>query len=371
MKAFLLFDRASTFDGIYVMFMVNRMQMLYFFLLMPLFLVHPYMIWGIIAVGYLSQIILIMLSKWLASDFSAKGYQGFVQLFGERMVRFLAIVGLFFILIKITVITLGYAEMVHQFIFPSMNPTWMIVFLFFVSLYVAVQGIGNMIRLFVIAFFCTIWTIFLYIPFFFPPNASLYDLYPLIPAEWPMDSWKGLLLLLSSLSGPEYLICVAPWLRPQPKVLKYLTIGNAISVLEYLIVFIASLLFFGSNYLSKSNFPVINMIRYLQSPFIERIDIILLSIYMFHFVIVISILILFFYGAARIIFRRLQEQTTRIGFLASFMTVFVCIVLANEWFWKIEEKRSILLDLQIWSGSLTYLLVPAFLLIAGKIKGRV
>lgn len=30
MKALLLFDHTSTYDGIYVMFMVNRMQMLYF-----------------------------------------------------------------------------------------------------------------------------------------------------------------------------------------------------------------------------------------------------------------------------------------------------------------------------------------------------
>lgn len=371
MKPFSLYDHTPAYDGIYVMFMVNRMQMLYFFIIMPLFLVHPYMIWGIIAVGFLSQIILIMLSKWLASDFSAKGYQGFVQLFGERMVRFFAFAGLFFIFIKISVITLGYSEMVHQFIFPSMNQTWMIVFLFLVSWYVAVQGMGNTIRFFVIAFLCTIWMIFLFIPFFFPPIASFYDLYPIIPAEWPMGSWKGLLLILSSLSGPEYLICLAPWLRPQQKMLKYLAAANAISVLEYLIAFIASLLFFGSNYLRKSNFPVINMIRYLQTPFIERIDIIWISLYMLHFVSVISILILFFYGAARIVLRRMHEQTTRIGFMASIMTVFACLVFVNEWFWKTEEKRSILLDLQIWSGALTYFLVPAFLLISGKLKERV
>ncbi|UQD51839.1 spore gernimation protein [Bacillus methanolicus] len=329
------------------------------------------MIWGILAIGFLSQIILIMLSKWLASNFSAKGYEGFVQLFGESMVRFFAFAGLFFILIKITVITLGYAEMVHQIIYPSMNPTWMIVFIFLVSCYVAIQGMGNTIRFFVIAFLCSFWMIFLFLPFFFPPIASLYDLYPLIPTEWSMFSWKGLLLLLSSLSGPEYLICLAPWLKSQQKMLKYLTAANAFSVFEYLIAFIASLLFFGPKYLSKSNFPVISMIRYLQFPFIERIDIFLISVYMLHFVVVISILVLFFYGAARIVLRRFHEQTTRIGFMASFITVFAFIILANEWLWKTEEKRSILLDLQIWLGSLTYLLVPAFVLIAGKVKGRV
>ncbi|EIJ79734.1 hypothetical protein [Bacillus methanolicus] len=72
MKALLLFDHTSTYDGIYVMFMVNRMQMLYFFIIMPLYLADSSMIWGILAIGFLSQMILIMLSKWLASNFSTK-----------------------------------------------------------------------------------------------------------------------------------------------------------------------------------------------------------------------------------------------------------------------------------------------------------
>jgi hypothetical protein len=345
--------------------------MLYLFLIMPLYLIHPYMVWGIIAMGILSQIILIMLSKWFASKYAKRGYQGFVDLFGERMVRFFSFAGLFLILVKLSVITLGFSEIVQQFIFPAMNPTWMILFLLLVSWYVAVQGMGNTIRFVVIAFFSTIWMIFLFVPFFFPPTASLYDLYPIIPTDWSMDSWKGLLLVLSSLSGPEYLIVLSSWIKPKQKMLKYLSIANTITIVEYLIVFIASILFFGSNYLAKSNFPVINIIRYLQSPFFERIDIILISMYMFHFIFVISMLILFFYGAIRIIFRRMYRQSSRIGFIAICLMIFVSIIFANEFIWKNGKTRNILLDLQIWLGALTYLLVPAFLLMASKLKGRV
>ncbi len=371
MTAFSLYDKTSTFDGVYALFIVNRMQMLYFILVMPVYLIHSYMIWGIVIMGILSQINLMMLSKWFTSNYSAKGYEGFVQLFGERMIRFFAFTGLFLILIKIIVITLGYVEMVHQFIFPSMNINWLIFFMLLISWYIAVQGIDKTIRFAVIVFLSTIWMILLFLPFFFPPIASLHDLYPLIPTDWSIHSWEGLLLIWSSLSGPEYLVFLVPWLKPEQKMLKYLMVGNAISVLEYLLLFIASLLFFGSNYLSKSEFPVVNMLRYLQSPVFERIDIILISTYMFQFAFAISLFILFFYGGIRIILGKWHEQTTRIGFVVSCMTIFVCIIIVNEWFWKAGEKQNMILVLQIWLGALTYLLVPVFLLVASKLKERV
>jgi hypothetical protein len=369
--AFSLYDKTSALGGVYVMLIVNRMQLIYFFLVLPRYLLHPYMIWGIVAMGILSQVNLMMLSKWFSSDYSAKGYQGFVELFGERAVRFFVFTGLFLILLKITVSTLIYVKTVQQFVFPSMNINWLILFTLLISCYVAAQGMENTIRFSIISFSGSFWIILLFCSFFFLPIASLHDLYPLIPTDWSMHLWKALLFVLSSLSGPEYLICLAPWLRPQQKMLKYLTLGNAITVLEYLIELVASLLFFGSQYLSKTNFPVVNMMRYLQSPVFERIDIILLSAHMFHFVFIISILLLCFYGATRIVVGRLHKQTTRIGFISSCITIFVCIIMVNKWFWTEGGEQNDWLVFEIWSRAVTYLLVPAFLLVAIKRRGRV
>lgn len=371
MTAFSLYDKTSTFSGVYVMFMVNRLQMLYFILIMPSHLVHPYMIWGIIVIGILSQINLTILSKWFASDYSAKGYQGFVELFGDRAVRFFAFAGLFLIVVKITVITLGYVEVVHKFMYPSMDKKWLILFILLISCYVAAQGMEKTIRFAVIAFLCTIWIIILFYPFFFPPLASLHDLVPLIPVDWSMHSWQALLLVWSSLSGPEYLICLAPWLNSKQRMLKYLTFANAMSVFEYLLLFVASLLFFGSNYLSISNFPLIHMIRYLQSPTFERIDMIVIPVHMFHFVFAIAILLLLFYGAVRIIVGRLHKQTTRIGFMSSWITILVCTTIVSQWFWKTGTEQNFWSALQIWLGALTYFFVPVFLLVSIKRKGRV
>ncbi|MCM2534843.1 GerAB/ArcD/ProY family transporter [Neobacillus pocheonensis] len=273
--------------------------------------------------------------------------------------------------LKIIVMTLNYVETVHQFIFPSMNMLWLVLAILLISWYVSSHGMQNTIHFVVIAFLFSFWIILFVIPFFFPPIASLSDLYPLIPAKWSLNSWKTLLFLWSAFSGPEYLICISLWFKRGQTILKYLTYGNLISTFEFLIYFIASLLFMGANYLSKTNYPVVTMVKYLQSPVIERIDMILLSLHMFHFVFVLSILILSFYGGIRIVFKRFDKQTTRMGSMGCFVTILTGVLVVNQWFWEPGIKKNYLLNLEIWSSSLTYLLVPSLLLIAIKLKGRV
>lgn len=366
-----LFNKVPNLNsGIYVFFMVNRMQVLYFVLLMPTYLVHPHMIWGIIIMGVLSHFNLWMLSKSVSSGFFSKGYESFVQLFGAGVVRFFAFLGLFMIFIKITVFTLGYIEIVNQFIFPSINSNWLVLFLFIVVYYLAAQGLEKTILFSVIAFFSTIWLMFTLHPFLLPPIASVHDLYPLIPTEWSLDSWKALLLIWASLSGPEYLIFLAPWLNPNQNKLKYWTFANALSILEYLLLFIASVLFFSSDYLEKIKYPVVNMVRYLQWPIFERIDILLISVYMVHFVFIISLYLLYFYGATRIIRGRGNQQTSKSGFVIVCLTILVGVILINSFFWSAEEEN-VWLKLHVWLGAISYFFVPTLLLLAIKWKGRV
>lgn len=371
MTSLSLYDKTTTFSGVYVVFMINRMHVLYQLLVMPSQLVHPYMIWGILGLGLFSQINLFILSKWFSYHYAEKGYQGFVELFGRRIVRFLALLGLILLLIKISTLILGIGEVIYQYIFPSMNSNWLILFIFITCYYIAVQGMEKTIQFVMIAFFSTIWMLILFLPFFFPPTASLHDVYPIFPIEWSMDSWKGLLFIWSALSGPEWLVFLAPWLKPQQKILKYFSIANGISVLEYLLIFVASLFFFGSTYLSKTKYPVVDLIRYLQSPVFERIDFIWLSIHLIILVFVVSFFILYFYNAARIVLGTQDKQVTRIGFTTCWLVIVITAVMVNEWFGKSGEEQNFFQNLGIWSDAFTYLLVPTLLLASIKLRRRV
>ncbi|WP_256701463.1 GerAB/ArcD/ProY family transporter [Paenibacillus sp. P3E] len=367
-KSLSLYNRTSTLGGIYFLLLVNRMQMHYFILIMPVYLVHSYMVWGIVVMGLLSQLNLMMMSKWFTSSYAAKGYQGFLRLFGKRTVQVFAILGFLIILLKISIITLGYVEMLHSFIFPSMNKKWLILIILLISLYVASHGMENTLRFVVIAFLCGAWIAVLFIPFFFQPDVNYRDLYPLIPTEWSGQLWQGLLYIWSAFSGPVYLVFMVPWLSSNKKISKYLVIGNMLSIMEYSLLFVASVLFYGSYYLRKIDFPIGYMGSYIQTSGIERIDYILISFHMFNYVFDISILLLCFHGAGRVFMRKMKERTTRIGLLSSWFVILISIILMDQWLWQTVPGQKMLLNLQIWIGACIYLLIPTILFTAVKRK---
>ncbi|WP_338586938.1 GerAB/ArcD/ProY family transporter [Paenibacillus sp. Y5S-9] len=371
MKTLSLFNQTSTLGGIHFLLLVNRTQMHYFILIMPVYLVHSYMVWGIVALGLLSQLNLMMLSKWFTSSYASKGYQGFVQLFGKRAVQVFAILGFVIILLKISIITLGYVEMLHNFIYPSMNKKWLILVILSISLFVASHGMEKTLRFVVIAFLCGAWILIMFIPFFFPTIANYRDLYPLIPTEWSEHSWQGLLFIWSAFSGPVYLAFMVPWLSSNKKISKYLVIGNMLTILEYSLVFIASVLFYGSNFLSKINFPVVYMGSYIQTSGLERIDYILISFQMFNYVFDISILLLCLYGAARVFMKKMNKGTTRIGLLSSWFVILISIIIMEQWLWQTVPGQKMLLNIQIWLSAFIYLLVPTILFTMVKRKERV
>jgi hypothetical protein len=309
--------------GFYAFFLTNRLQMLYYMIVMPSVLVQPYMLWAVVAMGIVSQCCLYLLSKWFASPYPAQGYQGFESLFGKTGIKILALVSLPLLLLKISFISVSYANIMQHFVFPSMDREWHIVFPIILSCYLALFGMENMVRFVAVVFLGTIWILFLYIPFFLLQSNSIHDLYPLIPVGPEPFAWKSLLLVFSSFSGPEYLIVISYWLSPQRNTLKYLTIANTVSVGEYLFISIASLLFFGSNYLPTIKYPSVEMGRYLQSPVFERVDIILISAYMFSIIYLLAFFVLLAYGATRLL-GKMKTGTSRFGLVIIGCAVVAC-----------------------------------------------
>ncbi|MFC4808641.1 GerAB/ArcD/ProY family transporter [Paenibacillus sp. GCM10023250] len=370
MQARSLFRKTSHQEsGLYALFLANRIQLLSYMIVMPSALVQPYMLLAIVAMGMVSQFCLYMMSKWFATPYSAQGYHGFEKVFGKTGIKILALVSMPFLLLKIAFISVSYADIMQRYVFPSMDREWHIVFPFILSCYLALFGMENMVRFVTIVFIGTTWILFSCMPFYLVQSSSIHDLYPLIPVGPERFAWKSVLLVFSSLSGPEYLIAISYWLNPQRKMLNYLTIANAISVAEYLFISIASLLFYGFNYLPIIKYPSVEMGRYLQSPIFERIDIILISAYMFNITYLLALLVLMVYGVSRLL-GKMKTGTTRIGLIVSGCAAMACTLPISEWFWEPGLEQAFWLDLQMWAGSASYLLVPLLVWIAIKRKAR-
>lgn len=370
MTASSLYDKSEKFSGIYITFISNRLQVLFFIFIMPSMLVYPFMLWAILFSSLISQFNIWLLSKCFASAKAGERYLSFTELLGKRLARVVAFISLYILLLKMIVFALGIINIVHQYVFPSMNSNWLVIIIFCSCYFLAKQGMSNVIRFVIIVFLSTIWMLLIFIPFFSPSTAALYNLYPLIPFESMDNYWKQLVFVWSIFSGPEFLIVFAPWLKPEVKVFKFLSLANAITTMEYLILFLTSLFFFGSTYLNTIKYPVVDMISYPQFPFIERIDAFFISFHLFNVVYVISILTLLIYGATRIVLGRVKRSTTKIGFTSCWVFLALTTLIINEWLWKSGENQSYWINAEIWSSAFSYMLIPASLFTLIKIKER-
>jgi hypothetical protein len=96
----------------------------------------------------------------------------------------------------------------------------------------------------------------------------------------------------------------------------------------------------------------------------------MISLQMFYYVFFISVLLLCLYGAIRISTGTHYKETTRKGFYPVCLLVFAGVLLIQLLYWREGKELNHWANVQLWSGALTYLLIPSLLLAATKIKGR-
>ena len=79
--------------------------------------------------------------------------------------------------------------------------------------------------------------------------------------------------------------------------------ANAFTAFEYIFFFVICLTFYGSDYLQRQDLPIVDLIRYVQLPFAERLEMILIPAYAISVVYVVAILLLYAAGAIQCLAR--------------------------------------------------------------------
>lgn len=82
-------------------------------------------------------------------------------------------------------------------------------------------------------------------------------------------------------AGYELSLFLFPYAEKSKKWLRYVHVGNAITVSIYLIVSILSYGYFNSDELTHIAFPLLDMYAYLRFPFVERVQNFLFSVFLF------------------------------------------------------------------------------------------
>ncbi|MDU7476256.1 MAG: GerAB/ArcD/ProY family transporter [Paenibacillus macerans] len=95
------------------------------------------------------------------------------------------------------------------------------------------------------------------------------------------DMQEGFLRVFGAYAGYELSLFLFPYAEKSKKWLRYVHVGNAITVSIYLIVSILSYGYFNSDELTHIAFPLLDMYAYLRFPFVERVQNFLFSVFLF------------------------------------------------------------------------------------------
>ncbi|WP_051188263.1 GerAB/ArcD/ProY family transporter [Brevibacillus thermoruber] len=349
--------------------LVNRMQVGYFMLILPNVLVQPYMVWIILLAGCLALLNLWVIGKGLEASYQQHETEGWRPFMGSVWMRVLMVPCLVIMLLKLTIVVKGYVGIVHQILFPSVNTGTFIVLMMFAGYYLAKHGMWTVLRFGVIAFLMSAWILVLYGYFLLPPEANYSHLYPIIPLQWPSHWLESLLFVWAAFAGPEYFVVLGPWTGGKP-LTKYFLAGHVVSLFEYVYFFFVSLLFFGSPYLKTVDIALIQLVRYIQLPFFERVEMIVVPAYMAPVVLVIALLMLYVYGALRILLKRIRKPPHAGGLFMVFLAVGGYLLIVDRWLWTSEIQRRMWEQLQMVVGGASFALTPALFLVLHAMQSR-
>lgn len=349
---------------------VNRFQIVYYILFLPHVLIYPYMIWIIPIAALLSHLNLRALSIWLQTREARLGHAGFTQLLGGGAVRLLAFLGIGVILMQSTIMTLSYLDILHQTLFPSMSKVTPLILLGLASFYLARLGMTSVGHFAILAFLMSIWMVLIYVQFLLPQKAVYEHLFPLIPQHVPPHILSNLLTVWAAFTGPEYLAFAGKRFAATTGLFRWLALGNAATALEYMFFFVITLLFYGAEYLQKIDLPVVQIVRYIELPFFERLEMVMVSNYMILIIFMNAFFIHYLYDAVRTVANFVHKPKSALGLTGAAMLLGSFMYFFSKYLWVLESEQNRWVTFHLWVSGATYAVIPSFLAFAGYLRNK-
>ncbi|WP_054955312.1 GerAB/ArcD/ProY family transporter [Paenibacillus dakarensis] len=263
----------------------------------------------------------------------------------------------------ITIIIMrNYIEVIQGWIFPDIS-SWVILAL--ISLLIIFAGFGGLrviVGMCLLGFIVIIFTMLLF-------HSSLEyaiwsQLLPVLETK-TANIIDGAIRMSFSLAGFEIILFIYPFVVNKERAMLHSQLAVGFANLVYLIIMVLSIVYFSSNQLERSIWPSINMLKIVKYPFLERLEFIVVSVWM---LVVITGILINTWVVTRGFKRmwNLNQKATLVFIIALAMGVAVTIK-GHE---TVDQVNKI-----IGMGSLAFSFVYPFLLsllvlIVFKFRGR-
>jgi spore germination protein (amino acid permease) len=176
------------------------------------------------------------------------------------------------------VIFIREALFIQAWILPHTEVYVTILLLSIPSYLIARKNIKILGRYSELVFFMTLWTVIIYlIPL---KNAEWLNLLPVIKEGW-FPILKAAKTAIFSFVGFEIAFFLYPFLHKKEKASLGIVIANSLSLLAFLTITIGAFAFFSPDEITAYNEPTIAKLKVLEFKFIERLEIVFFSFYLF------------------------------------------------------------------------------------------
>lgn len=167
-------------------------------------------------------------------------------------------------------VTTGYFTLIYTVTLPRASRFLPVLALIAVATYIVFGGIKLIARTCILAFFFTIWTI--YLLRWTWTDGELANLFPLYGLHSFQDIMKAFNDGFPAMFGYELIPFFFPYIINQKKALLHVSMGMWITVLVYLTFVLASIIFFSEWQLSHVRYPILDIFNSVELSFVERIE---------------------------------------------------------------------------------------------------
>lgn len=251
-----------------------------------------------------------------------------------------------------------YAEIIKIWIFPDLQVGLLIFLLLLLAYYIVSGGFRVIVGFFLIAqlslAFIVIYAVLM--PYYHPSNLLpiwSHSFSKLFEATWSM---------LPSYLGIEALLIYYPFIKNGKKAQVWSNWGNAVTMVIYLMAFIFSIMFYSLGQLKEEHWPILTLFKFVELPFMERVEFIGASFQLFRLVPLLALYIWMAIQSTKIQFNFSKRKMLPI----SLVFAFVCSLAFKD----IQQVMFFYRMASYFGFALIFLYVP-LLAILSRLKGAV
>lgn len=232
---------------------------------------------SVMIAGIATHLVLWLIIRMLQKYKSADLFGIHFDLYGKWVGTVINLIYMCYYLFVIFSIMRNYTSVVQAWIFPDL-PSWVLMVLIgCLAIYAGFGGIRVIVGICLLSFLVTLPTLFLF------HSSMQHAIWTQLLPVFDSSAWEilnGAVRMGFSLAGFEIIMVIYPYIQNKERVMLHSQLGALFSNLLYLFVMVISIGYFAPDQLKRSLWPSINMLKIVEYPYLERLEFIVISVWM-------------------------------------------------------------------------------------------